>query len=481
MSKSFREKGLHGIFWTFGQQFGGQIIQFIVSIILARLLLPEEFGVLGMIAVLIAIGDSLVDNGMSSSLIRSQKNDDKDFSTVFYINLITSFCIYLIFFLLATKIANFFGHLILIDLIKVYCLLFVIRSLSAIQFTRLTMLLDFKSQTIVKIPSLILSSILGLILAYNGYGVWSLVYMQLAQGFLEMISVWYKVKWIPSLIFDWKTFKYHFNFGYKLTLSGIINTLYENAYNIIIGKYFSAAQLGFYTRAQSMKQLPVSNISTALNKVTYPLFASIQNDDMRLKNLYKKLMQQVLFWIAPILILAGVLGEPLFRFLLTEKWVPAVPYFQILCLVGIMYPLHAYNLNILNVKGRSDLFLKLEIIKKIMITIGLIIALPFGIYGLLWMQLAFSILSFFINSSYSGRMINYHLKEQILDIIPILGLATLSGIFVFLFDYNIINSSTHDFIRLSIGGLLGAGFYILISTLVTLPALNDFKDLILKK
>jgi O-antigen/teichoic acid export membrane protein len=478
---SLKARAIQGIFWTFGQQFVTQIIQFIVQIILARVLMPEEFGVIGVLAVFMALGNSLVDSGMSSSLIRTQDVEDRDFSSVFVINITVSVFVYLILFFTSQLIANFFNQPILSDIVKVYCLSFIIRAISSIQYIRLTILMDFKTQTTLRLPALAISSAVGLVLAYRGYGVWSLVYMHLANVTLESILIWFQVKWRPSFILDWNRLKCHFNFGYKLTLSGIIDTLYSNIYYIIIGKYFSIAQLGFYIRAQSLRQLPVSNISSALNQVTYPLFSSIQNDNVRLKNVYKRLMQQVLYWIAPILVIAGVLGEPLFRFLMTEKWLPAVPYFQILCLGGIMYPLHAYNLNILNVKGRSDLFLKLEIVKKALITIGFLIAIPFGIYGLLWMQFVLTILAFFINTYFSGIMINYSMLEQVKDVLPILGLAGIIGILVFLVDLQFPISSNFDFIRLVAGTVLGLGSYITISFITQFDPFVDFRELILKR
>ena len=341
--------------------------------------------------------------------------------------------------------------------------------------------MDFKTQTILRLPAFAISSVVGLVFAYRGFGVWSLVYMQLVNVTIETTLIWFQVKWRPSFILDWNRLKRHFKFGYKLTLSGIFDTVYGNIYNIIIGKYFSAAQLGFYTRAQSMRQLPVENISTALNRVTYPLFSSIQDDNERLKRVYKKVMLQVLYWIAPTLLIAGVLAVPLFRFLMTEKWLPAVPYFQLLCLGGIMYPLHAYNLNILNVKGRSDLFLKLEIIKKLFVTVGLIIAIPFGIYGLLWSQIILTILAFFINTFFSGKMINYRVGEQIKDILPILGLAGLIGILVFILDKQLPSSSNFDFIRLVIGTFFGMGSYITISIITRFSPFVHFRELILKR
>jgi O-antigen/teichoic acid export membrane protein len=202
-------------------------------------------------------------------------------------------------------------------------------------------------------------------MALKGFGVWSLVWMNLFQSFLSTFMHWVRSGWIPSFVFDKASFKRHFKFGYKMTLSGLIEILYRSIYILIIGKYYSVLQLEFYSRAESVSQLPTSNISAIINKVTYPLFLSINDNDAKLKSVYQTLMQQVLFWNAPILIFMAVIGAPLFTFLFTEKWLSAVPYFQILCLSGVMYPLHSYNLNILKVKGRSDLILKIEIIKKL--------------------------------------------------------------------------------------------------------------------
>lgn len=279
--------------------------------------------------------------------------------------------------------------------------------------------------------------------------------MSLLQAFLNTVQLWIRTRWAPSLVFDKKKFRYHFKFGYKLTLSGLLDTIFTNIYQIIIGRYFVAADVGFYTRANSLKQLPVNNISGALNKISYPLFASIQNDIERLKNAHKQIMQMVLFVIAPVLVIMGVLAEPLFRFLFTEKWLPSVPYFQILCLTGILYPLHAYNLNILNVKGRSDLFLKLEVIKKALVIVVIVITIRFGIIGLIWGQLISSVFGFFINTHYSGGFINYGVWEQVQDILPIIGLAFLAGMFVFGIDYAMKVNGNADFVRILIGGSVG--------------------------
>jgi len=479
--EGLRQKTLSGVFWTFTQQFGVQLINFVVSIVLARLLLPEEFGLIGMIAIFVSLGNTLMDSGLTSSLIRTQEPDQRDFSSVFFMNVLGSLVIYVVLCFFSPLIADFFNQEVLSLIIRVYCLSFIVRSFSAVQLAKLTQQMDFKIQMTITIPSLLIGGVVGVTMAHLGFGVWSLVYMNLLQAILVSLQLWFRINWRPALVFDWERLKYHFNFGYKLTLSGVLNTVYDNIYNIIIGKYFSAVQLGYFARAQSLKQLPVANISTALNKVTYPMFAKIQDNDIQLRAMYKRIMQQVLFWVTPILVLSGVLGEPLFRFLLTDKWLPAVPYFQILCLVGIMYPLNAYNLNILKVKGRSDLFLRLEIIKKVLITIGIIAAVPFGVYGLLWIQVILSALSFFINTYYSGKFINYPAMAQIRDVFPVFGVAIMDGVFTYFLDIQIAKIFNFDLVRLCVGLILGMLVYFIFSYIGKISALSDFRQLVLKK
>ena len=290
------------------------------------------------------------------------------------------------------------------------------------------------------------------------------------------IQLWIYSGWAPGLIFNVKKFKEHFKFGYKLTLSGLLDTIFKNIYLLIIGKYFSAAQVGFYTRAETMKQLPVTNLSNALNKVTYPIFAEIQDDNITIKRVYKQLMQMVVFVIAPTLIFLAVLAEPTFRFLFTEKWLPAVPYFQILCVTGILYPIHSYNLNVLKVKGRSDLFLKLAVAKKTLTIIGIIIGLQFGIYGLLYAQVILSVVSFLINAFYTDKFINYSAWEQSKDIAPILIISILSGIVLWFFDLEFQNQI--DIVRITIGSLIGGGAYLLLSFIFKIQSLFDFQKLL---
>lgn len=476
-----KEKTISGIVWSFTEQFSTKLLGFCINIILARILAPAEFGIIAMLSVFIAIGTSLMDSGLTASLIRTNGATQRDYSTVFFFNLIGSIVIYILMFFLAPYLALFYKQEILTSIVRVYGLTFILNAFFTVQNTRLSKEMNFKAQTVILIPSVLGGGILGIVLANMGYGVWSLVWMSLFNSFLSTVMHWIYSGWRPNLIFDIKCFKSHFFFGYKMTLSGLLDTIYQNLYILIIGKFYTATQLGFYSRASAISQLSTSNLVAALNKVTYPMFAIISNDDKKLKIIYKQLLQQVLFWNAPILIFLTAMAEPLFRFLLTEKWVPAVPYFQILCLAGIMYPLHAYNINILKVKGRSDLILKLEVIKKTISVIGILIAVRFGIYGLLYFQLLFSVLGYFINSFYSGKILSYSFKEQVRDIFPIISLAFFIGFLCFLFDQLLFyRFQALDLSRLILAGMFYFFIYLGCSNIFKLKAITDFKHLILK-
>lgn len=478
---SLKQKALSGMFWTLIQQFSTQGIGFVVSIVLARLLLPEQFGLIAMLGIFVGLGTSLLESGLGQSLIRTTNPDLEDYSTVFYFNLVGSFIVYFIIFFCAPYIALFYSQPQLESITRWYCLIFITNALSSIHYTRLTKLMLFKKELTITIPSLILSSIVGITMAYSGYGVWSLVASGLTQSLAVAVQMWIRSDWRPVFGFNKDKFKYHFHYGYKLTLSGMLDTIFTNAYVIIIGKYFAPAQVGFYNRADTLKQLPVSNISNVLNKVTFPLFAEVKDDDARLKDIYRKIMQMVLFFVAPILLIMAALGEPLFRFLFTEKWLPAVPYFQILCWAGILYPIHAYNLNILKVKGRSDLFLKLEIIKKGMIIVIIAASIPYGIYGLLYGGIITSVLAFFINTYYSGKFINYTSLHQMVDVLPTLILATITGATVYLMDKYLSQQLISDFIRLVIGTAIGTFIFLLLSKLFKLNAMNELINIIKKQ
>lgn len=479
---SLKKKTITSLIWAFSQQFSVQVISFCITIGLARMLMPAEFGLIAMLSILISVGNTLLDSGLASSLIRSNELTQDDFSTIFFFNLSGSIVIYCICFVLAPLFSRWYHQPLLTMIIRVYTIDFIINAFFSVQNARLIKEMNFKAQMMIQIPAVLIGGLLGVFLAIKGYGVWSLVWLGLAQSFLSTVMHWLYSGWTPSWVFNRSCFKKHFGFGYKMTLTGLLDIAYRNIYVVIIGSYYSVAQLGFYNRADSFSQLPVTNISMVIHKVTYPMFTEIGDDNEKLKRVYRRIMQQVIFWVAPILIIMIILAEPLFTFLLTDKWLPAVPYFQILCLAGVMYPLNAYNLNILKVKGRSDLVLKLETIKKAICLIGILCATFFGIYGLLYFQLIFSVLAYYINSAYSSTLINYPVKEQFQDLWPIFAAVMISGLIAYVADDVLVDSfHLHDLSRIITTGLFFCMVYLSTGLLFKLLPINDFKLLILKK
>ncbi|MGX1639418.1 lipopolysaccharide biosynthesis protein [Sphingobacterium sp. NPDC055431] len=459
---SLKSTATSGLLWTISQQFGFQGINFLVQIILARVLLPESFGIIALLQIFIAIGLSLVDSGMASSLIRNKNVDDDDYSTVFYLNIFISLVVYLLLVVVSPYIAIFYNMPILVNIIKVYCLSFIISAFSIVQVTQLTKKMMFKEQMLMQLPSLIVAGVVSILMAYNGWDVWSIVVYNLLQNFLMTLQYWIKSKWRPKRVFNLQKLKYHFNFGYKLTLAGLLNAIFDNIYGVVIGKFFSPQILGFYNRAELFQLFPGKNISTAVEKVTYPMFADIQDDNEKLKRYYREIFGFVVFFLTPTMVILCAIAEPFFRLLLTEKWSPMVPYFQVLTIVGILHPFQRYNLNILRVKGRSDLVLKLNVIKKIILTILIIVSIPYGIYGILVSQCVFAIISVYLNTLYSSKMIKYSLIEQIKDVIGIYIIAGLVGVLIYVLD-NVLLNDFADFWRILIGVIIGFGTYMLVA------------------
>ena len=472
---NLKKQAIQGLSWSFLIQFGVQAINFIVSIILARILIPADFGLIGMIGIFVIVGKSLVDGGMSSSLIRTKNPNQADYSTVFYMNLIVSFSIYFVLYFLAPHIADFFDQNKLINIIRVLCTVFIIDAFSTVQSTILNKSLKFKTQFVLIMPALIISCSLGVWMAYNGFGVWSLVWKDLTFAVIATVQLWIYSKWVPSIVFDKAKLKYHFSFGYKLTLSNMINRVFENIYYVIIGKYFSASQLGFYSRAKTLQELPTNYLFLGFNRVSFPLLSKINDNDndTKLKSIYKRLMIQVIFWNTPILIILGVLAQPLFRFMLTEKWLSAVPYFQVLVIAGVISPLHRYNLNICYVKGRSDIVLKSSVFQNILTIIGAFMAIWFGIYGLLWSIVFVNLIIAIVNANYSGRLINYSIMEQLKDITPIIIIGVFTGVITYWIDYILIIGEYSDFIRLLISSIVGIVSYLILSYITKSPAIRE--------
>lgn len=474
---SLKKQAVSGMAWTFAQQFGSQLISFVVGIILARLLLPSDFGAIAMFGVTIAIAGAIIDGGMASSLIRTKEADQKDLSTVFWFNIIVSLFLYGIIFITAPLVAKFYEVEILTPIIRVYSVVIVINSFVTVQSTTFIKELDFKTAFKIQLPSLLIGGVTGILMALNGFGIWSLVFYPIIQSTISAVQYWFYSKWRPSFVFDKEKFKYHFDYGYKLTVSGLLDTIFRNLYTVIIGKMFSPASLGYYNRADNLKQIPVNNLSAALNKVTFPLFVKISSDNEKLREVYKRLMKVVIFIISPVLCCMIVVAEPMIGFLLTDKWLPSAPYFRVLAIAGILFPIHSYNLNILKVKGRSDLFLRLEVIKKTLVILVLLFSFRYGIIGIIWGQVFCSVVAFFINTHYTGKILNYTSWHQTKDLLPTLVLSGFVGLGIYFLDELYFFSYSYIF-RLLLVAILYASVYLSAVYLLNFKEINYIKELI---
>lgn len=433
--------------------------------------MPEMFGLIAMVIVFISIGTALMDSGMTSSLIRTKVPDQTDYSTVFVTNLIVSFAVYGVVFLSAPYIAAFYNQDVLTDIIRLLALSFVIRAFVAVHVAKLTKEMNFKLQMQLQIPATIMSGIVGVAMAYMGYGVWSLVWLNLAQAIVFTVQNWVFISWKPSLVFDKERFKYHFKFGYKLTLSSLIDTVYNDAYRIVIGKFYSPAQVGYFHQAETLRLFPVQQIGAVMGKVTYPFFSKIEGDE-KLREAYRATMRLVLFAVIPVMLFLIVVAEEGFLFVFGEHWLPAVPYFQVLAVASIIRPISSYNLNILKVKGRSDLFLKVEVIKKIVGIVALLIGLQFGVIGLV---LSLTIVSFvwtLTNMSYCGRLIGYKVFSQIKDISGLFVVGGAAFVLSELFRLQFSELSESLLLIILMSGLVYLGVYLSLIYIFDRPLLK---------
>lgn len=460
---SLRKQASYSLLWTFMDSFFLKGLSFIASLILARILGPKEFGLIGMISVFVAVGISMVDSGLSASIIRTKNADNTDYSTVFYLNLVMSFLVYGLLFFSAPFIAQFYNQDILINIIRLYCLNFIISALSAVQLAILNRDMHFKKIMRYNIPGTVIGIIVGVSMGYWGFGVWSIVWMYLSTQIIQSIILWVNSKWKPSFIFSKEKMNYHYEFGYKLMLSGIIDTVFRNIYNVLIGKFFSVQTLGFYERAKSFNDYPVTILTSIISKVSYPLLSQIQDQKEKISEVYKQLLQFTFFIIAPLMLGASAIAKPLFLLVLGEQWVSAVPFFQILCLSGMFYPVHAFNINVLKVYGRSDLFLKLEVVKKIIISVSILITFQFGVYGLVWSSVFTSVIALLINTHYSSQMIQYTTMNQLKDMMPIIVKAGLMCLLMY--GLVLVLKSNSLYIQILISSFTGVSFYFLINYL----------------
>lgn len=423
MADSLKAKTVRGTIWSGIDSIAGQGITFLVGLVLARLLSPQEYGLIGYITIIVAILNSIVDSGFSNALIRKKDAGEIDYNTTFIFNLVLSLLMAGVMIVTAGPISRFFNEPELVPLIRVMSAIVVINAAAIVQRTTLTKRVDFKTQTKVSLIASATSGVVGIGMALSGMGVWSLVGQQLSRQLLNTVFLWIFNRWIPTLQFSWRSFRELFGFGWKLMVSGLIDTTWKEIYQLVIGKCYTTETLGQYTRGKQFSDIFSSNMTTIIQRVSYPVLSSVQDERTRLKEGYRKIIKVSMLLSFVLLFGLGAVAEPLLYVLIGGQWSEAARYLQIIVFSACLYPLHAINLNMLQVQGRSDLFLKLEIVKKIIAIGPILLGVFISIEWMLWGSVLIGLFAYWLNSFYSGKMIDYGSLAQLRDIAPSFGVA----------------------------------------------------------
>ena len=474
MAESLKGKTLKGTFWSSIERFSAQGVGFLVMVIMARILTPSDYGLVGELTVFIAISQALVDSGFSQALIRKQDRTETDNSTVFYFNIVVGLVLYLILYACAPLIAKFYGEPILTPMTRLISLSILINSLVVVQRAILTINIDFKTQAKASFTASVLAGIGGIWLAYRGSGVWSIVWYQLMNLCFNAVLLWYFSQWRPRLLYSWKSFRELFGFGSKLAAASVLNSVYNNIYLLVIGKVFKTSDLGYYTRAHQFSDFPSSNLTGVLQRVIYPVLCSITDNKERLKQAYLRFLRIAAFVIFPLMMGLAAVAHPLIVLVLEEKWAFSAVLLQILCFSMMWYPIHAINLNLLQAEGRSDLFLKLEVWKKLLGLTILCITLPFGLVAMCWGMVLNSIIALIINTHYTGKLIGLGLFKQLKDVFPALFYSISMGLVVWLFVQILPGNAT----KLAGGIAIGILYYLFVTKITGSRDLRELISLI---
>lgn len=455
MTEGLGQKTIKGVFWSSVERFSTQGVHFLVTLILARILTPEDFGLIGMLLVFIALAQAMFDSGFSMALIRKLDRDNVDHCTVFYFNIVTSVLVYLLLYWIAPWVAQFFHEPQLTVLMRVLCIVVVINAFSVIQRVIFTATVNFKVQAKATTIAAILSGIVGVVTAVKGAGVWALIYQQLSSALFNTFLLWYYCSWRPMWVFSWKSFKELYAFGFNLMFVSIIETLYQNSYQIFIGRYFSANSLGHFTQAKTIANFPSTNLSGILGRVTYPIMSSIQDDNDRLSDVYRQLARLIAFGVFPLMCGLAALSKPTIEALIGSQWHFAAVLMVPLSFSFMFYPIHAINMNVLQVKGKSKLYLKSEMIKKVISIAFLIGTIPFGIVVMCYGRIVSSVLTLLVNMFYTSRQVEISLSILVKDLMPALFLSLMMfGIVLFATEY-----FSSVYIQLFVGVLIGSLVY----------------------
>ena len=429
---SLRNTTVKGVGWSFTDSILNQGITFLVGVVLARLLSPEEYGLLGILMIFIIVSESIVNSGLSNALIRKQDTQEKDYNTVFLTNLVLSFVMYAVLFFCAPLISLFFENDQLTNLLRVLGIAVIFNALSLVPNAKLSKKVDFKTVTYCSFAASVISGVVGIGMAISGYGVWALVGQHLSRQFVLSLAFWIAEKWLPKIQFSVQSFKELWNFGWKLLVSGLINTIWNEIYKVVIGKCYNPETLGQYTQAHFYSDLFSRNMTNVIQRVSYPVLSKMQDEKERMKQAYRLVIKVTM--LVTFVFMFGLAGcaKSFIYVLIGEQWLPCVGYLQILCFSMALYPLHAINLNMLQVQGRSDLFLKLEIIKKCIGVVPLMLGIFVGIYWMLGCSVITGWISYYLNAYYSGPYLKYSVWDQIQDLIPSMSLALGMGALVWL-------------------------------------------------
>lgn len=464
---SIKNQAAKGVMWNAIERFSTQGMQFVLTIVIARILSPDDYGLVAMLGIFMAIAQTLVDSGFGNALIQKKNRTEIDYSTTFYFNIVISIFIYVLFFISAPWIAQFYSQPKLTMVARIYGILIVLNSLASIQMTRLTIALDFRKLTFASLLSVSVGGSIGIWMAYQGYGVWALVCQALFGGLAWAGGLWLFARWIPKCCFSWTSFRTLFSFGSKILFSSLLHTLYTNMYSLVVGKCFNASTLGYFNRAYTLGLFPAQNFANIIQKVTYPIQCRYQDDNERFNQIFISYLRIAGFVLFPLMIGLAVLAEPVIAVLLTEKWLPIVPLLQIICMSMMWLPMMQANVSVLDAKGRSDYHLHSEIIKKILAVFILLSTLPFGIKGVCLGMLIYSITDLIVVIAYSRKLTSIGYRGQLKIFIPSLFLAFSMGGIVWLATYYIDSSAG----KLIIGGISGLIVY------STLAYLFKFKEL----
>lgn len=477
MSDTLKQQTKKGLYWSFFNQFSNYGMQFCIGIVMARLLSPSDYGITALPGVFMAIAGIFQDSGMAGALIRKEKIEEKDYSTLFIYSIAMGIFMYAILFTASPWIAKFFNTPILTSLIRVTALGFLWGPVSTVQYVILSRKLDFKTPTKISITTKLFSGIVGILLAYIGYGLWALVISGVLSSFLGLIIVAYIVKWYPKTGWSKDSFKYLWNYGNKMLVSSLLDTAYNNITPVFVGKFYSPADLGVYNRARGYAAMPSQQVTGVIQNVTFPVLSKMQNDNESLARNYRRMLRSTAFIVFPLMLMLAALARPLVITLITAKWEACIILLQIICFSMMWYPIHSINLNLLMVKGRSDLFLRLEIIKKIIGLSILTITLPQGLIIFCCGNILSSIISLIINTYYTGKLIHIGLFKQMRDLMPIIILSLVMFGVILLANHFITNL----YIQIIIGGIIGVTVYLGGAILFKFKELNDVKYMLKRK